>query len=63
MHKSFRGPNILYKIFLENKEHCLALVSSHHNHELGEEIGIVPEVENIVVFTRSKVDLPQTETV
>jgi iron(III) transport system ATP-binding protein len=50
LHKSFRGPNILYKLELSTQETCLALVSSHHNHELGEFIGIVPEVENLVVF-------------
>ena len=49
-HKSFRGPNILYKLELPNTETCLALVSSHHNHQLGEYIGIVPEVDNLVVF-------------
>lgn len=50
MHKSFRGPNILYKLELPSQETCLALVSSHHNHKIGEMIGIVPEVENLVVF-------------
>lgn len=50
VHKSFRGPNILYKLELATQETCLALVSSHHNHQLGEKIGIVPEVENLVVF-------------
>ena len=50
MHKSFRGPNILYKLELPTQETCLALVSSHHNHKIGEMIGIVPEVENLVVF-------------
>ena len=50
LHKSFRGPNILYKLELPSLETCLALVSSHHNHKLGEYIGIVPEVENLVVF-------------
>jgi len=32
------------------QEPCLALVSSHHNHKIGEMNGIVPEVENLVVF-------------
>ncbi|WP_163339034.1 ABC transporter ATP-binding protein [Desulfopila sp. IMCC35008] len=50
IHKSFRGPNILYKLELSTREPCLALVSSHHNHMIGEMIGIVPEVENLVVF-------------
>jgi iron(III) transport system ATP-binding protein len=50
IHKSFRGPNILYKLELPSQEVCLALVSSHHNHKIGDMIGIVPEVENLVVF-------------
>lgn len=50
LHKTFRGPNILYKLELPSQDTCLALVSSHHDHKLGEYIGIVPEVENLVVF-------------
>ena len=50
IHKSFRGPNILYKLELPSFETCLALVSSHHDHQLGEKIGIIPEVDNLVVF-------------
>jgi len=57
LHKSFRGPNILYKLELPTQETCLALVSSHHNHKLGEYIGIVPEVENLVVFPSSAASL------
>ena len=50
IHKSFRGPNILYKLELSNGEFCQALVSSHHDHAIGELIGIAPEVDNLVVF-------------
>lgn len=53
LHKSFRGPNILYTLELNPRETCLALVSSHHDHEIGEMIGIVPEVENLVIFPSS----------
>lgn len=53
LHKSFRGPNILYKLELQSQETCFSLVSSHHDHKLGEYIGIVPEVENLVVFPSS----------
>ncbi|WP_136805570.1 ABC transporter ATP-binding protein [Desulfosediminicola flagellatus] len=52
LHKSFRGPNILYQLELPSGEKCQALVSSHHNHALGELIGIIPEVDNLVVFPR-----------
>jgi len=50
VHTSFRGPNILYQLRLPSGETCQALVSSHHNHRIGEFIGITPEVDNIVVF-------------
>ena len=53
IHKSFRGPNILYQLRLGNGERCQALVSSHHNHALGEAIGITPEVDNLVVFPKT----------
>lgn len=49
-HKSFRGPNILYQLQLPSGEKCQALVSSHHDHCIGESIGIVPEIDNLVVF-------------
>lgn len=52
VHKSFRGPNILYQLELSSGEQCQALVSSHHNHTIGEYIGISPEVDNLVVFPR-----------
>ncbi len=52
LHKSFRGPNILYQLELPSGERCQALVSSHHNHKLGEKIGILPEVDNLVVFPK-----------
>ena len=50
VHKSFRGPNILYRLKLSSQETCLALVSSHHKHKIAEMISIVSEVENLVVF-------------
>ena len=53
LHKSFRGPNLLSTLELPSNETCFALVSSHHNHKLGNYIGIVPEVENLVVFPSS----------
>ncbi len=53
-HKSFRGPNILYMLELPSGERCQALVSSHHNHKIGEPIGIIPEVDNLVVFTKDQ---------
>ncbi|MBW1820184.1 MAG: ABC transporter ATP-binding protein [Deltaproteobacteria bacterium] len=48
--KRFRGANILYTLKLQTDERVLALVSSHHNHPMGQEIGIKPQVDEIVLF-------------
>jgi iron(III) transport system ATP-binding protein len=48
--KKFRGANILYTLQLKNDDKVLALVSSHHNHTIGNEIGIRPQVDEIVLF-------------
>lgn len=53
MKKSFRGPNIVYLLQLPSGERCQALVSSHHDHRIGETIGILPEVDNLIVFPKS----------
>jgi iron(III) transport system ATP-binding protein len=50
LRKNFRGANILYTLQLQNAEKILALVSSHHNHSIGQEIGIRPQVDEIVLF-------------
>lgn len=54
-HKTFRGPNILYTLCLPNGDSVLALVPSHHRHNVGQKIGIRPQVEDIVVYTRGEV--------
>ncbi|WP_027720856.1 ABC transporter ATP-binding protein [Maridesulfovibrio zosterae] len=48
--KTFRGPNILYKLKLDNGEEILSLVPSHHQHAVGQRIGIYQEVEDLVLF-------------
>ncbi len=48
--KNFRGANILYTLLLNNGEQVLALVESHHDHMLGQEIGIFHKVEDLVVY-------------
>ena len=48
--KSFRGPNIMYTLLLPSNDTVLALVPSHHNHRVGQQIGIVQQVEDIVLF-------------
>ena len=49
-HKAFRGAEILYTLKLASGRRVLALVPSHHNHALGERIGIRLDVDHVVVF-------------
>lgn len=49
----FRGANNMYTLEMEDGTQLLSLVHSHHNHEVGEELGIVMEFEHLVVFADS----------
>ena len=55
VHKTFRGPNILYTLRLSKGSLVLALVPSHHQHRIGQKIGIKPEVEDIILFNKDEV--------
>ncbi len=46
----FRGANYLYRLQLDDGQTVLSLVASHHNHEIGSRIGILPILEHVVVF-------------
>ena len=48
--KAFRGADILYTLKLDSGHQVLALVPSHHNHAIGERIGIRLDVDHIVAF-------------
>ncbi|HEY8554457.1 MAG TPA: ABC transporter ATP-binding protein [Burkholderiales bacterium] len=50
VHKAFRGAQILYTLRLASGRRVLALVPSHHNHALGEKIGIRLNVDHVVAF-------------
>ena len=50
LHKAFRGAEILYTLRLASGRRVLALVPSHHNHALGERIGIRLDVDHVVAF-------------
>ena len=50
VHKAFRGADILYTLKLASGRKVLALVPSHHNHALGERIGIRLDVDHVVAF-------------
>ncbi|MBL8517559.1 MAG: ABC transporter ATP-binding protein [Betaproteobacteria bacterium] len=49
-HKAFRGADILYTLKLASGTRVLSLVPSHHNHALGEKIGIRLEIDHVVAF-------------
>jgi iron(III) transport system ATP-binding protein len=50
VHKAFRGAEILYTVRLPSGVQVLSLVPSHHDHALGEPIGIRLDLEHVVVF-------------
>jgi iron(III) transport system ATP-binding protein len=50
VHKAFRGAEILYTLKLASGQRVLALVPSHHNHAIGEKIGIRLDVDHVVAF-------------
>ncbi len=50
--KAFRGNEFLYTLQLDGGQTVLAHVPSHHNHQVGEKIGIRAEVDHVVTFDR-----------
>jgi iron(III) transport system ATP-binding protein len=50
VHKAFRGADILYTLQLTSGVKVLSLVPSHHNHAIGEKIGIRLDVDHVVAF-------------
>jgi iron(III) transport system ATP-binding protein len=48
--KLFRGAEFLYTLRLDSGEEVLSLVPSHHNHAVGERIGVRLEVDHVVAF-------------
>ncbi|MGH6625457.1 MAG: ABC transporter ATP-binding protein [Burkholderiaceae bacterium] len=52
MRKAFRGSEFLYTLRLSSGETVLAHVPSHHDHRIGEWIGIRPQVDHVVTFER-----------
>ena len=56
--KAFRGSEFLYTLRLASGEQVMAHVPSHHDHQVGEWIGIRAEVDHVVTFAR----LPRSVT-
>lgn len=52
--KAFRGSEFLYTLRLASGETVLTHVPSHHDHELGDWIGIRPAMHHVVTFERNR---------
>jgi iron(III) transport system ATP-binding protein len=48
--RAFRGAEYLYTLRLESGREILCMVQSHHNHALGERIGIRLDLKHLAVF-------------
>ncbi|MGQ0528757.1 MAG: ABC transporter ATP-binding protein [Panacagrimonas sp.] len=48
--RAFRGAEFLYTLRLESGHEVLSLVPSHHDHAVGQRIGIRLDVEHLIVF-------------
>ncbi|GAB4398165.1 MAG: ABC transporter ATP-binding protein [Rhodoferax sp.] len=51
--KAFRGAEFLYTLQLDDGSTVLALVPSHHDHSVGDWIGIRAQVDHVVTFERA----------
>jgi iron(III) transport system ATP-binding protein len=48
--KAFRGAEFIYTLKLPSGAEVLALVPSHHDHAIGERIGIKLGADHVVTF-------------
>ena len=51
--KAFRGAEFVYTLELPGGGRVMSLVPSHHNHAIGEKIGIRLEIDHVVAFPRA----------
>jgi iron(III) transport system ATP-binding protein len=51
--KAFRGGDFLYTLALESGQEIMAMVPSHHDHAIGEKIGIKLVADHVVTFSKS----------
>lgn len=52
--RDFRGPVYLYTLKLKSGQIILCLVQSHHNHKVGEQLGIRLDTEHLAVFPQQR---------
>jgi iron(III) transport system ATP-binding protein len=48
--KAFRGAQFFYTLAMPNGQQLVSLVSSHHDHAIGEMIGIRMEIDHVICF-------------
>lgn len=58
LHRAFRGAEFLYTLQLPGGGQVYSLVHSHHNHAIGEKIGIRLELDHLVAFPRDAATRP-----
>ncbi|MCB1919903.1 MAG: TOBE domain-containing protein, partial [Candidatus Competibacteraceae bacterium] len=51
--RAFRGAEFLYTLNLPSGARLLCLAPSHHNHALGQRIGIRLDIDHVVMFRRN----------
>jgi iron(III) transport system ATP-binding protein len=51
LHRAFRGAHMLYQLQVGDHEQVSCLAPSHHQHQVGEMIGIRVEIDDLVCFT------------
>ena len=50
--KAFRGAEFIYTLELPGGGRVMSFVPSHHNHAIGEKIGVRLEIDHLVAFAR-----------
>ncbi|MCH8179945.1 MAG: ABC transporter ATP-binding protein [Proteobacteria bacterium] len=53
VHKAFKGAEFLYTLALSNGTEVLSMVPSHHDHAIGEAIGIRLDMNHVVAFAHT----------
>lgn len=48
--KKFRGSHFLYRVMLPSKQELYCFASSHHNHAIGEAIGVLLDLDHLAMF-------------
>jgi iron(III) transport system ATP-binding protein len=60
LRKVFRGGDFIYTLKLDSGRQVLALVPSHHDHAIGERIGIRLDADHVITFPASAVESTTT---